>query len=77
MLLRSLPMKIKKRLFHDVINTFVTRADLVRDVPYTEDNRHKMAALTAVFSRLRKFRFISLINYKLDHKLHNSTEILL
>ena len=52
MLLRSLPMRIRKRLVHDVINTFVTRADLVRDVPYTEDNRHKMATLTAVFSRL-------------------------
>ena len=54
MLVRSLPVKNRKRLAHDVINTFAAHPDLGHDVTGTD----WLPTLTAVFSRLSNFFFV-------------------
>ena len=57
MLIHSLPMKRRKRLAHDVIDTHATHADLLFITFQTQTAWHKMAARAAVFLRLSNVDF--------------------
>ena len=67
-MVRTLPMKRRKRLACDVLDTSATLANLVHDVSDI-DWQTQIAALTAEFLRLSNVNFFLFFFYKPDHKL--------